>query len=523
VTTPSVTAVTLGTTSPTLKDTAVLSGAVNPIGTITFTLYLGSTKVDTETATVSGNGSYTTPTGYTLPTTGTVTGTYQWDATYSGDSHNSSLTENNATAEQVKVSPASPTISTTPNTTVVPIGTATTLDDTAVLAGGYYETGTITFTLYAPGGKTAVDTETVTVTGNGTYTTPKGYCLPTNDSSGVYQWDATYNGDKNNNTASDNNDPNEQVTVVNACCNLQNVTFSDTHNGKTTSGITDLRGNTQQGDTVTATFTVPAGNYDQLTLVSYTAPQSYYSATSAYLQQIYLVSTGVFGPGTNSLTVTLPSSYYQVDFVCGTAIAQLGLNPNDFYSAQGRLNSADNGGTNLPSGMGSSAVTTGQTAAISFWTNTASGKGQALINSLNGGSSATNLGNWLATVCPNSFGSLAGQTNAQVATYVKSLSSSSAIAQVMATALAAYVTDSSLAGTVATSYGFTVSTYGTGVSTYNVGSNGSALGLSNNTAYSLVTLLAAIDSETSNGVINSSASSAANTVFTAINKAGGIS
>ena len=64
----------------TLKDTAVLSGGYYETGTITFTLYLGSTMVDTETVTVSGNGTYTTPTGYTLPTTGTVTGTYQWDA-----------------------------------------------------------------------------------------------------------------------------------------------------------------------------------------------------------------------------------------------------------------------------------------------------------------------------------------------------------------------------------------------------------------------------------------------------------
>ena len=37
---------------------------------------------------MSGNGTYTTPTGYTLPTTGTVTGTYQWIVTYSGDANN---------------------------------------------------------------------------------------------------------------------------------------------------------------------------------------------------------------------------------------------------------------------------------------------------------------------------------------------------------------------------------------------------------------------------------------------------
>ena len=49
--------------------------------------------VDTETVTVSGNGTYTTPTGYTLPTTGTVTGTYQWVATYSGDANNNAVSE----------------------------------------------------------------------------------------------------------------------------------------------------------------------------------------------------------------------------------------------------------------------------------------------------------------------------------------------------------------------------------------------------------------------------------------------
>ena len=114
-TTPSMTTVTLGTSPVTLKDTAVLSDGYYETGSITFTLYLGSTLVDTETVPVNGDGTYTTPTGYTLPTTGTVTGTYQWDASYSGDTYNISASENNAAAEQVVVSPASPTITTTPS------------------------------------------------------------------------------------------------------------------------------------------------------------------------------------------------------------------------------------------------------------------------------------------------------------------------------------------------------------------------------------------------------------------------
>ena len=101
----------------TLNDTAVLSGGYYESGTITFTLYQGSTLVDTETVPVNGNGTYTTPTGYTLPTTGTVTGTYQWNSSFSGDTNNNSTSENNAAAEQVIVSPASPSIVTTPSVT----------------------------------------------------------------------------------------------------------------------------------------------------------------------------------------------------------------------------------------------------------------------------------------------------------------------------------------------------------------------------------------------------------------------
>ena len=87
VTTPSVSSVTLGSSSVTLNDTAVLSGGYYESGTITFTLYQGSTLVDTEIVPVNGNGSYTTPTETVLPTTGTVTGTYQWNSSFSGDTN----------------------------------------------------------------------------------------------------------------------------------------------------------------------------------------------------------------------------------------------------------------------------------------------------------------------------------------------------------------------------------------------------------------------------------------------------
>ena len=216
-TTPSPTTVTLGTTAVTLTDSATLTGGFSPTGTITFTLLHngGTTPVDTEVVTVNGNGTYNTPTGFTLPTSGTVTGTYQWDATYSGDTNNSAVSDDNAVDEQVTVSAASPTLTTTANPATVTLGTtAVTLTDSATLTGGFSPAGTITFTLLHNGGTTPVDTETVTVAGNGTYNTPTGFTLPTSGTvTGTYQWDATYSGDTNNSAVSDDNAVDEQVTV----------------------------------------------------------------------------------------------------------------------------------------------------------------------------------------------------------------------------------------------------------------------------------------------------------------------
>src|SRR4051812_40159542 len=98
---------------------------------------------------------------------GTVAGTYQWNSSYSGDTNNNTASEISAAAERTTVNPANPTITTTPSVTAVTLATQmVTLNDTAVLSGGYHETGTLTFTLYL--GSTLVDTESVSVNGNGT-------------------------------------------------------------------------------------------------------------------------------------------------------------------------------------------------------------------------------------------------------------------------------------------------------------------------------------------------------------------
>ena len=123
----------------------------------------------------------------------TATGTYQWDAAYSGDANNNAVSDVDNTDEQVTVAKSSPTLGTTPSSPTVTLGAnPVTLKDTADLAGGYNETGTITFTLYYEGAATAVDTETVSVSGDGSYSTPTGYTLPTTGTqTGSYQWDAS--------------------------------------------------------------------------------------------------------------------------------------------------------------------------------------------------------------------------------------------------------------------------------------------------------------------------------------------
>lgn len=133
-------------------------------------------------------------------------------------------------------------------------------------------------------------------------------------------------------------------------CSLTNVSYT-IKRGSNTFTVTDLRGNTNQGDVVTVNFTVAAGSsIAQLSLASYSAPDAYFDAGRAYLQKVYEAQTGFFLPGAHSMTVKIPANYFQVDFVCGAVINQLGpAGSSIFYTPQGRLISADNDGTTAPS------------------------------------------------------------------------------------------------------------------------------------------------------------------------------
>ncbi len=263
-----------------LTDTAVLSGGYSPTGLITFTLTFDGSTVDTETVTVNGDNTYTTPSGY-LPT---ATGSYLWSASYSGDSNNNGATDNGQN-ESETVGPASPVINTVAGGTVI-VGSGTELTDTAVLSGGSSPTGTITFTLTGPG-NTVVDTESVTVTGDNTYTTPNGY-LPT--ATGIYLWSAIYSGDSNNNGATDNGQ-NESETVGPASPTINTVAGGTVIVGGG-SKLTDnavLSGGYNPSGTITFTLTYNGSTVDTETVNvtgdnTYTTPTGYTpNATGTYV------------------------------------------------------------------------------------------------------------------------------------------------------------------------------------------------------------------------------------------------
>jgi len=170
-------------------------------------------------------------------------------------------------------------------------------------------------------------------------------------------------------------------------------------------------------------------------------------------------------------------------------------------------------------------VGTGDTATIGFWHNK---NGQALIKALNGGPSSTNLANWLASNFPNLYGAsagcnnLTGKTNADVAALFQkffAVCGQKLDAQTLAVALACYVTNSNLAGTTATSYGFKVTATGTGAKQYNVGTYGLSICLKNNTLYTVMQLLQ--QANLKKKVATCSANSF-NVIFSGINQLGDI-
>ena len=228
-------------------------------------------------------------------------------------------------------------------------------------------------------------------------------------------------------------------------------------------------------------------------------------------------------------------TYYAGTNTSGTPLAGAPVDAGTYtvvasFAGNNNYNSASNTATIT---IVRGTVQSGQTGTIGFWANS---NGLNLITALGTDKSGNSLvGQWLAAQFPNLFGSLSKATPNGVWNYNLSLFNTTnppkLEAQVMATALSAYVTDTSLNSTktgqtTATKYGFNLSLGALGACTWNVGSGGSPLGLNNYTLYTVMQILKAADSKAVKGQLFSTdltSRSLVNPVFDSLNNFGDIS
>ena len=197
------------------KDTASLTGASNPTGTVDYRYYSSSTACQTDaTALVGGtaptggtNVGSVTLSGGTIPNSASVTfnpaGTYYWAAFYSGDSNNAPAVSGCST-EQLAVNEATPSI-TTSLSPGSPIAIGGSDKDTANLIGASSNaSGTLSYTVYTNSNcSTAATTQ---ISGQPPVVTVTRGVVPNSasvafDQAGIYYWQASYSGDLNSRSA----------------------------------------------------------------------------------------------------------------------------------------------------------------------------------------------------------------------------------------------------------------------------------------------------------------------------------
>src|SRR5262249_33758605 len=137
----------------------------------------------------------------------------------------------------------------------------------------------------------------VTVNGNGSYTTPVGYTLPTTGTvTGTYQWVATYSGDSNNKyVASVKGD--EPVVVTKAAPTIKTTATDATGASASVSDSATRSGGYNPPGTITFKLYGPS-----------TSPSC---AALVYTSGAFTVNgNGTYGPA--SFSPTIPGKYYWI-------------------------------------------------------------------------------------------------------------------------------------------------------------------------------------------------------------------
>ena len=283
-------------------DSATLSGSFNGTGTITFTLTApdnSSSQVGAP-VTVSGDGTYQSPSCPTL----TQVGTYTWSASYSGDTLNNGTVDNgdNESVTSIKACPSIKTQASVTGNGVV--GTDST-SDTATVSGGDHPTGTIQFSITDPNNNTTTVGSPVTVNGDGTYNAPSSVPLTL---VGTYTWSASYSGDSLNNGTVDNGN-NESITSNPASPSIE-TSATTTGGGVVGTGTTcdsaTLSGSFNGTGTITFTLTAPDNSSSQVGApVTVSGDGTYQSPSCPTLTQVgtYTWSASYSGDTLNNGTV----------------------------------------------------------------------------------------------------------------------------------------------------------------------------------------------------------------------------
>ncbi len=176
-------------------DSATLTGATGDAGgTVTYHAYAGANTCSGTDLFGAGGYPVTVSNG-NVPASGSLTfqsaGTYSFQAVYSGDGKNNGATSL-CSSEQVVVNPNRSAISTAQN--LLP-NDAATISGVTSNAGG-----TVVFSLFSPSDATCagtpIFTQTLNVSGNGTYKTTNTTFLASAE--GTWRWLVVYSGDNNN-------------------------------------------------------------------------------------------------------------------------------------------------------------------------------------------------------------------------------------------------------------------------------------------------------------------------------------
>jgi len=206
------------------------------------------------------------------PVTFNGTGTFSFNAAYSGDTNNGPAT---SSCEQITVQNSSPSITTALSSTTITVGGSAT--DSAVIAGGYNPTSSVTYEFFT--GTSCSGTATTV----GVPVTISNGIIPnsgaqTFNRAGSYSWNAVYSGDANNNA---NTSPCEPLTVQKASPTVgTSLSSSSFVVGTTATDSATISGGFNSGGTVTySIFTNNACNapgtfVSIVTVVSNSVPNS---------------------------------------------------------------------------------------------------------------------------------------------------------------------------------------------------------------------------------------------------------